>query len=106
MKKVILGLVLVMVVVLSIGCAPTGKYQQSPSLIRSGVELDLSGAKIIMLNSDRKDEGFNEEEVIYKVNIFLSREDVDIITFSRFYKPDTSRLIRVEIVYRDIVIND
>ncbi len=102
MKKILIPLLIPLLLLLA-GCAPP---PAAPSLTRSGEELELSGAKIIMLSSDKSDGGFNEDEVISQINMFLARDDIEIITFSRFYDPSTSRIIRCEIMYRDIVTGD
>ena len=91
-------LIILLLILLLAGCAP---LTETTALTRAGDELDLDGAKIIVLSSGKKDKGFNEEEVISQINLFLARDDVEIITFSRFYDPVTSRLIRCEIIYRN-----
>ncbi len=98
MKRVIL--VLVLVAILAVGCVPQGT--NSLALTKAGDELQLSGAKMVMLSSAVTDQSRNEDEVIERINRYLVRGDIEIIAFSRFYDPVTSRLIRCEIIYRDI----
>ena len=102
MKK--LTLILVALMVFIIGCAPSMPSQDN-ALTKNGDQLDLDGAKLVMLSSNTTDAGRNEEDVINQINNYLMR-DIDIISFSRFYDPETSRLIRCEIIYREIPVTE
>ena len=99
MKRLLLGLILVLVL-FSVGCAQL--KATSPTLTKNGNEIYLNGAKIVMISSNIGDGSRNEEDIIKQINQYLTRDNIEIISFRRFYDPTSSRLIRCEIIYRSL----